>query len=762
MRETLYEQLATVERVRLHRLVAEAIEEAHGADVEEHLAQLAHHYLEAAAEGTGKQAIRYARLAAEQAVARMAFEEAGRLLGAALRVADVTGATHSVRAEMLLLLGRVQWRAGDEPAATESFRQAAQWARRAEAPALLAQAALGPGDVVLLLGVAIGGADREQIHLLEEALAGLGPEDRALRARLLGRLAAHLYWSESEERRDELSARSLELAREVDDPETIAYALTARHWAVWGPDNLEERLDTGREIVRIAERLEDRRLEGLGRIFLLSDLVESGDVAGGDLEAAAIRRISRERDDPTSLWFAEMYGAGRLIREGRFEEAERAANEAFAIGEPVLGGEPSWPGLSLALQLYCLRMFQGGLEDVRGAVEGMVSIDPTFTVWHCALAYILAETGDLEGARREVEAARGDGFEGVRTDVAWLGAMSESSLTVAILGDRDMAEELYGLLEPYRDRLVHMGPAAALAGPVSHCLALLATTIERFDDAERHFEHAVGQGRRIGAPPLIAWSQQSYAEMLMRRGGRGDRDRAVAMAREALTVARRIGMRKVAAQAEGLLRGAGARPEPPAAADRVTPTEAVLQRDGEYWTLAFGGPVVRLRDSKGLRYIAYLVARPGVEVHVLDLVAVANPAAGDVKPVGTEGLDGGPGDAGEILDATAREQYRARVEELREEIEEAERFNDPERAARAREEMDAIASELSAAVGLRGRPRRAGSPAERARVNVRNGISACLRTIHANDEALWRHLSNAVRTGTFCSYQPERPVDWSL
>src|SRR5439155_11061571 len=142
----------------------------------------------------------------------------------------------------------------------------------------------------------------------------------------------------------------------------------------------------------------------------------------------------------------------------------------------------------------------------------------------------------------------------------------------------------------------------------------------------------------------------------------------------------------------------------PAPAGEEVPATATFRRQGEYWTIAFAGPVFRLRDSKGLRYIAELLERPGVELHVLDLAAAANPGMAVRAPPGSEGLDGGPGDAGEILDATAREQYRRRVEELRDEIDEAERFNDPERAARAHEEMEAIAAERSAAVGLGGRP----------------------------------------------------------
>src|SRR5207302_6084795 len=113
----------------------------------------------------------------------------------------------------------------------------------------------------------------------------------------------------------------------------------------------------------------------------------------------------------------------------------------------------------------------------------------------------------------------------------------------------------------------------------------------------------------------------------------------------------------------------------------------------------------------------------------------------------------GAGD--DVLDARAKAEYRRRLEDLRDELEEAERFNDPERAARAQWEIDQIAEQLASGLGLGGRSRKTSSMAERARVNVRNNVASALRGIHQNDEALWRHLTNSIRTGAFCIYAPE-------
>jgi hypothetical protein len=154
---------------------------------------------------------------------------------------------------------------------------------------------------------------------------------------------------------------------------------------------------------------------------------------------------------------------------------------------------------------------------------------------------------------------------------------------------------------------------------------------------------------------------------------------------------------------------------------------------------------VRVRDSKGLRYLAALVARPGRAVHVLDLVASD---AG--VPEGTLAES----DAGPMIDEKARDAYRAKLADLAVELEEAERMNDLGRAEAAREEIDALVSELTRATGLGGRERRAGSTVERARVNVQRRIKSALASVASLSRPLGEHLDRSVRTGTFCIYDP--------
>jgi pimeloyl-ACP methyl ester carboxylesterase len=180
-------------------------------------------------------------------------------------------------------------------------------------------------------------------------------------------------------------------------------------------------------------------------------------------------------------------------------------------------------------------------------------------------------------------------------------------------------------------------------------------------------------------------------------------------------------------------------------------------REGEYWTLTFAGHVSRLRDAKGLHHIARLLRDPGVAVPAAELVAAD-------RRVGDPRLASSLGDAGHLLDDKAKAAYKRRLAELRVELEDAEDTNDFERAAKARAELGFISEEVSAAVGLGGRDRKASSAAERARLTVTKRIKDAIARIHTSDPALARHLGATIKTGHLCAYRPDpaRPFVWAL
>ncbi len=206
--------------------------------------------------------------------------------------------------------------------------------------------------------------------------------------------------------------------------------------------------------------------------------------------------------------------------------------------------------------------------------------------------------------------------------------------------------------------------------------------------------------------------------------------------------------------------GSEAAGEAPAApAETPSGDAGIFCREGEYWTLAYAGKTFRLRDTKGLHYIARLLADPGAEVHVGDLVALGAGAADGAEDTPRSVAQG---DLGTVLDPRARAEYKRRLDDLQNELVEATAGGDLVRAAGARDEIEVITRELSAAYGLGGRPRTVGDPAERWRKAVTNQIRRSLERIRAEHPALGLHLEKGLRTGVFCSYTPERPVTWRL
>lgn len=190
----------------------------------------------------------------------------------------------------------------------------------------------------------------------------------------------------------------------------------------------------------------------------------------------------------------------------------------------------------------------------------------------------------------------------------------------------------------------------------------------------------------------------------------------------------------------------------------------VLSCEGDYWTIAYEGQVATLRDIKGLRDLARLLATPGREIHVLDLVADGATAAGRRSPEAARqtGLHMDQGSYEPVIDETARAAYRQRIAELEQELDTAEQLADAGAAARVRSERDALVDHLAAAYGLGGRPRRTPDHVERAR----KAVSRRIRTmVHRIDDALpqlSRHLRSALRTGVFCSYEPDRTLHWTI
>jgi len=550
VRATLYDGLSQLRRARLHGRVGEAIARLRGGDLDPHLPQLAYHFAQAAPVEQPERAIDFALAAARRADRLLAWEEAAQHYRAALRARDLSGAHDDpVRAELLLAQGASEDRAGMEDEARATFEDAMATARVLGDAALFGRAALGFAGQWSVLGR----VDTDRLSLLEEALAALGDEDTPLRARLMARLALELYYSGEPERRQELSEQAVELARRLGDPRTLAACLDARHYALWRPETVDERLEVAAELRSVAEQTGDPELELEGAGWTVVDLLELGDVQGADVQIAAASKLAEALQRPLWLWWTSLLRCTRAQMAGHFDEAERLADETLEIGRH---GQAENAGNAYAQALFNIRREQGRLAEVEPSVRRFIELYPRLVAWRAALALLLVELGREDEARVEFEALAG--LEDLPRDANWLIGVTLLAEVCGALRDGARAEPLYALLEPYAGRNVVVGRAATCNGAASRLLGILAAAMRSWELAEGHFISALAMHEKMGARPWVARTQVAYAEMLLTRRRRGDRARARDLLAEAMVTADALGMPVVAQRARDLAPAAGA------------------------------------------------------------------------------------------------------------------------------------------------------------------------------------------------------------
>jgi DNA-binding SARP family transcriptional activator len=547
IRDAAYHSLTRSERVDLHRRVAEALEVIYASDLEPHLAELAHHFFEAAAGGSGGKAVEYARRAGARADALLAYEEAVRLYRLALTALESPQeADETTRCELLLALGEALARGGEMGPAKETFRHAAELARSMRDAQLLARAAIGYGGRFVWLR---GGKDPHLVPLLEDALSLLPEDDGVVRVKLMARLAGALRDQPSPTPAGSMSRDALEMARRLRDPATLAYALDGLYAGIRYPQEAAEWRAMGEELVAVAEAAGDKERAWAGHQHLIGPLMLKGDLEGVDAELDAMRGLAEELRQPAQLWGQSLTRAMRILFAGRFEEAEVLLERNHELGQRAHTPDVTYTG-ALLLQLFVLRREQGRLDEVEAPLARYVAEYPELVVFRSALAAVRCELGRHEDARELVGQLAGGGVERLPDRQEWFFTAGLLAEVCARLGDRVRAAEIYELLLPYRDCNM-LNWVEICAGSTSRYLGLLAGTVSRWSDAARHFEAAIEMDRRTGGWPWLAHAQEDYARMLLRRAEAPDLDRAAELLRAARAAYEELGMHPHAARASG-------------------------------------------------------------------------------------------------------------------------------------------------------------------------------------------------------------------
>ena len=471
--------------------------------------------------------------------------------------------------------------------------------------------------------------------------------------------------------------------------------------------------------------------------------LELGDLDGARREAALAERRLAEFRQPLFHWRAPLLHTMLAGLTGYFAAADAHSREALRIAREH----------DLFEGLLMFGIARSALAFNRGDDEGYAEFAPLVLETQSRIgqpgpyhAILAAVEFDRERTCQEL-ARRGE------TPVEVLPGSAALAWAAVRVGAQAEARSLYQAGRQHFFRVAMTFAPSGVMGPSALLHGNLAALDGDPAGAEAHYADALVFCEQLQARPYVAQTQLAWARLLADRGAH---DAALTRADAAYRIADALAMRRVAAEAATLIEtvaparsrapapplrqpAPAAPPSPPPSATRP---HFLLSRQGELWSLSAGGAPVLLKDSKGLGYLEVLLRDPGREVHVLDLV----------------GSEHDGGDAGPLLDARARQSYRARAEELRDELAEATRDNDLGRSARARAELESIGEELARAVGLGGRDRRAASQAERARINVQRRLRDVIRRVDEHDATLGRHLAHSLVTGVFCSYVPAWPA----
>jgi tetratricopeptide (TPR) repeat protein len=535
---TLYDAIPRGRRLALHDAVARALEQDPAVLAGEGLAEVAHHYLEAAPAHDPERAIEYARRAGERAMATFAYDQAVGMFRGAL---GVTGLTETQRAELLQALGEAQMRVGDTDAARQTLLRAADAARVRDDPVAFARAALS----CAIWGLS-NGTDEQLVGLAQEAVARLEHVDApGLMARVEGLLAAAIYWTDQVERRERLAGDALRLARAEEErrhdresAQTLGYVLGRYLLARWGPLSAVRDVPISDEVVELAQRLGDTELELLIRNWRITVLMELGQFAAVDQEIARVEQMAGELRQPRAMVFLPLHYALRAGTVGKFEEAEGLNAHSAEIGRELRGSTSELAG---SAQLLMLRLLQGRLPELEQPLRTLAASRPEMVGYACAVAAMFTQAGRSAEAQAELERLTARGLDGFPKDCTHMLMLALVGDVAAELSDVERARQVYEWLLPYAGRWVVSAGASAL-WPVDRSLGRLATVAGLLDAAFAHIASARDQSERAGALPSLALVALDEARALLARGRAEDRDRIRQLTHEVLDRAQQIGM----------------------------------------------------------------------------------------------------------------------------------------------------------------------------------------------------------------------------
>ncbi|HMJ12902.1 MAG TPA: AAA family ATPase [Polyangiaceae bacterium] len=538
VRDALYAALTPAERVELHGKIGEVLEKDESAGPRSSF-ELAHHFFLAAPAGSFTKAADYSLEAARRAENMLAHGAAARLYDQALELAEAEGASERVVYDRLLAAGDAWSRAGEVQTATDRCATAARLARdNADID--------GFGRAIVRYTRAAYASmwqDRRFVELVQEALPLLPPGDSVVKAMMLSWSTIRVNALAPKEMRERAARESLDMARRIDDPFAIVSVVSSVCFQLAGVVRPEETRKLANELIEVSRAIGDdtHTLAGLQR--RLADNMSLADFGAARADFEEFCALAESGKHAAPLYWARVNRAYDAERTGKFEEAERLAEEAYRWGERI---QEPWAARMYAVQRMHLDFDRGRSADISGP---LALAFPEDTIMGRMSRLILAiVAGEYESAHAIYAEVAADGFKAIPEDRFQRALLSSAVYYAYLIGDRSGAEALYALLSPSADLAVTLDSTLYYAGPVSRLLALLCVCLGDSERAVDYFEDAIAQCQHAGARPRLADTLCEYAKLLLSLPGTERKQRGAEVREHARTIADELGMTHISAQ----------------------------------------------------------------------------------------------------------------------------------------------------------------------------------------------------------------------
>ncbi len=561
IRETLYDDLGRARRAELHRQIGEALARLHADHLDPYLPVLAFHFAEGVHAGADvDQAVHYNVRAAKRAMGQTAFDDGVAHFRRALETQQAAAAPdEALRCQLYVWLGYALTAVNQTTEAMDALSQAIALARKHGLVKPFADAAF----LYSSLRTSYAVLDEEVVGLVEEGLRLVGDRPSPEHAMLLAQLSICLSNAGREpDRATSLSEDALDMAREQGDSQALLHALGSRlESAQIVP---AERAALAGEMAAVGRRINRPEWLGLALMRRATAGLELGDrdTFGRDVRELVelVERVPWARNQ----WNLEVARAVDAVLDGRFSDAAAHRSAALKAGRRYREKN--------AIQTFYTQEFlfnhvRGTLPDLGDIIRQAASEELYRFGVRLSVGLLHVAEGDMAAARAEWERLAGHEFADLpedRVKSTWLSGMAEIAVA---LEDAPRARLLYDLLTPYADLTITMGGGSACMGSTQRYLGLLAGYLERWGEAEAHFEAAIELNARLRARPFVAHTQYVYARMLLARGDAGDQDKARDLLAAAAATADELGMPRLLRDARAALPsgpGVAGRPEPEA------------------------------------------------------------------------------------------------------------------------------------------------------------------------------------------------------